>query len=95
MGVCNQIILLIIYYTSSRLVTVLNVLNTLILLLVSSSSILAFRYAFFFVPEMSASITSYIVQIFYSALASILYPLHFSLLTLIKKPKYSSFFFFE
>jgi len=36
-----------------------------------------------FVPEMSASIPSYIVQIIYIALARILYPLHFSLLPLI------------
>jgi len=30
----------------------------------------------YFVPEMSASIISYIVQIIYIALAWILYPLH-------------------
>jgi len=53
-----------------------------ILLLVSSFSILAFRYAFFF-PEVSASITSYIVQIIYLALVWVMYPLHFSLLPLI------------
>jgi len=36
-----------------------------------------------FVPEMSASIPSYIVQIIYIVLARILYPLNFSLLPLI------------
>jgi len=36
-----------------------------------------------FVPKMSASITSYIVQIIYIASAWILYPLHVSLLPLI------------
>ena len=35
-----------------------------------------------FVPEMSASFTSYIGQIIYTGLAWILYPLHFSLLPL-------------
>jgi hypothetical protein len=33
-----------------------------------------------FVPEMSASIPSYLVQSIYIALARILYPLYFSLL---------------
>ena len=36
-----------------------------------------------FVPKMSASIKSYIVQIIYIVSAWILYPLHFSLLPLI------------
>ena len=54
-------------------------LTFLNLLLVSSSSILAFRY----VPEMSASFMSYIVQIIYIALAWSFYPLHFSLLPFI------------
>jgi len=54
MGVCNRIILLILYYISSRLVTLLKVTDTLymfliflVLLLVSISSILAFRHSFF------------------------------------------------
>jgi hypothetical protein len=38
-----------------------------------------------FVPEMSASITSYIVQIIYIASVWILYQLHFSMLPLIKE----------
>jgi len=53
-GVCNQIIPLILYYISSTLVTFLKSLKPLyksliflISLLVSSSSILAFRYSFF------------------------------------------------
>ena len=56
-GVCNQITLLILYYISSRLVTLLKVTemplyNSLIffiLLLLSSSQISAFRYSFFLV----------------------------------------------
>jgi hypothetical protein len=40
----------------------------------------SFQICLLFVPEMSASITSYIVQITYTTLAWILYPLHFSLL---------------
>ena len=56
MGVCKQISFPVPYYNSSRLVPLLEVINApvlyklltlLILLLVSSSSILAFRYAFF------------------------------------------------
>src|SRR5215813_13275974 len=43
----------------------------------------SFQICLLFVPEMSASITSYVVQIIYIALAWILYPLHFSLLPLI------------
>ena len=39
---------------------------------------------------MSANFKSYTVQIIYIALAWILYPLHFSLLPLIQKPKHSS-----
>jgi len=53
-GVCNWITLLILYYISSRLVTILKVTDALymfliflVLLLVSSSSILAFRHSFF------------------------------------------------
>ena len=43
----------------------------------------SFQLGLLFVPEMSASFTSYIVQIMYIALTWILYPLHFSLLRLI------------
>jgi len=35
-----------------------------------------------FFPEISASITSYIVQIIYTAFASIMFPLHFGLFPL-------------
>jgi hypothetical protein len=55
LGVCNQVTFPILYYNSSRLVALLEVINALykfqillILLLVSISSILAFKYAFFF-----------------------------------------------
>jgi len=48
-GVSNQISFLVLYYNSSQLAPLLEVksLILLILQLVSSSSILAFRYAFF------------------------------------------------
>jgi hypothetical protein len=42
-----------------------------------------FQICLLFVPEMSASITSCIVQIIYTVSAWNLYPLHFSLLPLI------------
>ena len=42
-----------------------------------------FQICLLFLPEMSASFTSYIVQIIYTAFAWILYPLHFSVLLLI------------
>jgi len=65
--VYNQITLLILYYISSRLVIHLESFMPLhkyliffVLLLVSSSLILVFRHSFF-IPEMSASFTSYIV----------------------------------
>jgi len=54
-----------------------------ILLLVSSSSIYSFQICLLFVPEMSAGITSYMVQIIYIAFAWVMYPLHFSMLPLI------------
>jgi len=58
MGACNQITILILYYISSRLATLVKVIdapiqvpNILILLLDSSSSILAFKYSFFLLPK--------------------------------------------
>ena len=45
----------------------------------------SFQICLLFVLEMSASITSYIVQIIYVALAWVMYPLHFGLLPLILK----------
>ena len=67
-GICNQITFAILHYISSRLETLLKVTDAPIqvsnifdLTVSLNSSILAFRYSFFFVPEMSASFTSYIV----------------------------------
>ena len=48
-----------------------------------SFKFLSLQICLLFVPEMSASITSYIVQIIYIALAWVRYPLHFGLLPLI------------
>ena len=64
-GVCNQITLLLLYCISSSLLTLLKVTDAIIEVpnIFDSpviSSILAFRYTFF-VPEMSASFTSYVV----------------------------------
>jgi len=83
-GVCNQITFVILHYVSSRLVTVLEVIDAPIQIpnifdLTVSFKFLnfSFQMCLLFVPEMSASITSYI------ALAWVMYPLHFSLLSLI------------
>jgi hypothetical protein len=45
----------------------------------------SFQIVLIFVPEMSASFTSYTIWIIYTALVWILYPLHFNLLPLIQK----------
>jgi len=86
-GVCNQVTFLILYYVSSRLIPLLHVINAPILVPVIVNLTVSFQFFNFssqicllFVPEMSASNPSYIVQIIYIALARILYPLHFSLL---------------
>ena len=50
----------------------------------------SFQLFFPFVPEMSVSFMPYMIQIICIVLAWIIYPLHFSLLLLIKKPKHSS-----
>ena len=70
MGVCNQITLLILYYISSRLVTILklndaptHVSNTFDLNVTLKFINLSFQIFLLFVPEMSASFTSYIVYI--------------------------------
>jgi len=67
-AVCNQITLLILYYISSRLVTLLKVTNAPIQVpdifdLTVSFKFINFTFQIFllFVPEMSASFTSYIV----------------------------------
>ena len=64
---CNQITLLMLYYISCRLVTLLKVTDAttqfsdiFYLMLVSSSSILAFRYYSFF-PERYTRFTFYII----------------------------------
>src|SRR5215510_14305439 len=88
--VCHQVTFLILYYNSSRLAPLLEVLNASIQVpdvvdLTVSFKFLnfSFQICLLFVPEISATILSYIVQIIYIGLAWILYPLHFSLLSLI------------
>jgi len=89
-GVCNQITYVILHYSSSRLVTLLKVIDApiqvpnIFYLIVSFKFLnCSFQICLLFVPEMSASFTSYIVLIIDIALAWIMYPLHFSLLPLI------------
>ena len=89
-GVCNQITFLILYYISSRLVTHLKVIDAPIQVPYIFYRTLSFKFINFsfqifllFFPGMSASFTSYNVYIIYIALAWILYPLHFILLSLI------------
>ena len=72
MGVCNQIPLLVLYYTSSRLVPLLEVINApiqirdIVDLTVSFKFLnFSFQICLLFDPEMSASLTSYIVQVIY------------------------------
>jgi len=84
LGICNQITLVILYYMSSRLVSLLKVIDApiqvpnIFYLTVSYKFLyFSFQILLLFVPEMSASYTSYIVQIVYIALAWILYPLQF------------------
>jgi hypothetical protein len=67
-GVCNQVTFLIFYYPSSRLIPILDAINTPIQVsdivdLTVSFQFLNFSYkiCLLFVPEMSASSTSYIV----------------------------------
>jgi hypothetical protein len=75
---------------SSRLVTLLKVIDApiqvpnIFYLTVSFKFLnFSFQICLIFVPEMSDSITSYIVQIIYIVSAWILYPLQFGLLPLI------------
>ena len=89
-GVCNQITILILYYISSRLLTLLKAIDSPIKVPNIFDLTVGFKFLNFscqicllFVPEMSASFTSYVVQIINLALTWILYPLHFSLLPLI------------
>jgi len=67
-GVCNQITLLILCYISSRLITLLKVIdapiqvpNILDLTVCFKFLNFSFLIFFLFVPEMPASFTSYIV----------------------------------
>ena len=66
MEICNHITLLIFYYISSRLVTLLKIsdgptqVSDIFYLTVSFKSI-NFSFQVIFVPEMSTSFTSYIV----------------------------------
>ena len=89
-GVHNQVTFLILYYPCSRLIPLLDVINAPIQVPDIVDLTVGFQFPNFtflicllFVPEMSASIQSYLVQSIYIALARILYPLHFSLLPLI------------
>jgi hypothetical protein len=89
-GVCNHITFLILYYNSSRLATLPEVINApievpdIVNLTVTFKFLnFSFQICLLFVPEVSATITPYIVQIIYIALAWILYPMLFSLLPLI------------
>ena len=68
MGVCNQISFLVLYYNSSRLVTLLEVINAPIQIPDIVDVTVSFQFLDFsfqiclpFVPEVSASIASYIV----------------------------------
>ena len=83
----KQVTFLILYYPYSRLIPLLDIINALIQVpdivdLTVSFQFLnfSFQICLLFVPEMSASILSYLVQSIYIVLARILYPLHFSLL---------------
>ena len=81
MEVCNQISFLVLYYNSSRLVTLLKVIDApmqvpKVFYLTVSSKFYNFSFwiCLFFVPKMTSSFTFYIVQIICTALVLILYP---------------------
>ena len=91
-GVCNQITFLILYYIIFKQVTLLldidapiQVPNIFYLTISFKTLNFSFQIIKLFFPEMSASIMSYMVQIIYIALASILYSLNFSLLPFFYK----------
>ena len=74
MGVCNQISFLVLYYNSSRLLPLLEVINAPIQVPDIVDLTVSFKFLNFssqicllFVPEIPASITYYIVQIIYIA----------------------------
>jgi len=96
-GVCNQITLLIHYYISSGLVTLLKVIDApiqvpnIFYLTVSFKFLnFSFQICLLFVPEMYTSFTSYVVQIIYISLPWILYPQNLTCFLSSKKPKHSS-----
>jgi len=79
-GVCNQITFLPFYYISSQFVTLLKFFDAAIqtpsifYLTVSFKFLnFSFQISLLFVPEMSASFTSYIAQNIYIIFAWILY----------------------
>jgi len=79
-GVCKQITFVIHHYISSRLVTLLKVIDAPVQVpnifhLAISFKFLnfSFQICLLFVPEMSVSFTSYFVQIIYIALVWIMY----------------------
>ena len=79
-GVCNQVNFLILYYPSFRLIPLLHVINAPIQVPDIVYLTVCFQFLNFssqicllFVPEMSASIPSYLVQIIYIFLARILF----------------------
>jgi hypothetical protein len=81
-GVCNQTTFFILYFIGSSLVTLLKVIDVPIQVPDIFELIVSFKFLNFsfqicllFVPEMSGSIMTYIIQIIYIALAWIMYPL--------------------
>ena len=89
-AVCKQITLLILYYISFRLVTLLKIIDSPIQVPIKFDLTVSFKFLNFssqifllLLPETSASFTPYIVYVICIALVWILYPLHFSLLPLI------------
>ena len=88
-GVHNQITFVFLHYINSRLVTLLNVIGAPIQVPNVFCLTVSFKFLNFssqicllFVPEVSASITSYIVLIIYIALSWVMYLLQISQLPL-------------
>ena len=80
-AVCNQVTFLIHYYLSSRLIPLLHVIKAPIQVPDIVNLTVSFQFLNFssqicvlFVPKMSVSILSYIVQIICNSLARILHP---------------------
>ena len=80
MGVCHQVTFLILHYITSRLVSLLKVIDAPIQVPNVLDLTVSFKFLNFnsqicllFVPEMSANFTSYIVQNIYIALAADLF----------------------